>query len=41
MATAIAKPRTERVDSQDPGRKMILLSVNVVLEAVREEPDTF
>lgn len=41
MATAIAKPRTERVDSQDPRRKMILLSVNVVREAVREVADTF
>lgn len=41
MATAIAKPRTERVDSQDPGRKMILLSVNVVREAVRVVADTF
>lgn len=41
MATTIAKPRTERVDSQDPGRKMILLSVNVVREAVREVADTF
>ncbi len=38
---SIAKPRTERVDSQDPGRKMILLSVNVVLKAVREAADTF